>query len=89
MLNFKPIVYNQKLCWRATENSPIDLIRNCFVYIGSIWRTTPQFLAAVGKGRSSSLNNMDHYGSFRPGKNWQRDNLAQFCIVSKENVLQI
>ena len=30
---------------------------------------TPTFLlAAVGKGRSSPLNHMVHFGSFRPGK---------------------
>ena len=44
--------------------------------------TTPQFLAAVGKGRSSPLHDMIHFVSFIPGKNWQGDNLTQFCIVS-------
>ena len=40
-------------------------------------------LAVVGKGRSSPLNHMVHFGSFRPSKNWQGDNFTQFCIVSK------
>ena len=62
--------------------------RNCIVYIGSIiyskYAAQPHnFLAAVGKGRSSPLNNIVHFGSFGPGKNWQGDNLTQVCIVSK------
>ena len=36
---------------------------------------SPIFLAAVGKGMSSPLNHIVHFGSFRLGKNWQGDNL--------------
>ena len=63
-------------------------MRTCFAYIGSI--IDPKYaaqahnvLTAVGKGRSSPLNDMVHVISFRPGKHWQGDNLTQFCIVSK------
>ena len=62
-------------------------MRNWFDYIGSIidqkMPHNPTILAAVYKGRSSPLNDMVHFRSFRQGKNWQGDNLTQFCIVSK------
>ena len=63
----------------------IQLIRFTNVYNGSTIdpKYAAQFLAAVGKGRSSPLNNMIHFGSFRPSTNWQGGNFTQFCTVSK------